>query len=306
MQQLLDELPAVKTEGTLKHAVDTAINASSAVLTATLSYTAIGQALSDAEEAYLGQAVLKGGGIYQYYMMVVYDDVRVFDIVKYEASSIKVGKQIDPLRSSLAVNISSGLTELLRAHSLGITSALNASNVATNDGLYALMKSFAEGLDDIRTRYDGTSRDTDIQNEIGTFIGNFVVDLSNITSVQAFNAAVSVFISNRLKTIFGYSPLELPLIDPDKGDTENPDPSKPGDGTPDDPNHSGSGGDGKTEYGSDDEVWVPGRGYMKYGDIIDEYYALINQYLHSEELTEEQKSMIRAYYDILFGSGRNP
>ena len=306
LEQLLSELAVVNTEGTLKSAVDKAMDSAAAAILPTLTYRAIGAQLTAFDQAYLAQAVLNGGGVYQYHQLTVYDEVRMFDALKYDAASVKVGKGINPLRSSLAVTISGGLLTSLGAVGSAAARALSLAEVPENDGLYLVIESFAEGALKIRSDFQGKSDDAGAQSAIDDLFSSFVVDLTGEVSTQAYNAAVNVFVANRLKIIFGYLPIELPLIDPDSGEENNQGTDTPGPGNPGNPDGSGSDGSGKTEYGSDDEIWVPGRGYMKYGDVIDEYYALINQYLHSDELTDEQKNMIRTYYDLLFGSsGKN-
>ena len=306
LEQLLTDLDGVDTEGTLAAAVNKAIDGSGTILSSTLSYIQIGGALTAAEQIYLGQAVIGGGDVYKYYMLTLYDEVRSFNAIKYDAANAKVGKGLTSLRNDLTLLLSGGLADLLGSTASGITAALTASAVSEQDGLYTVLQAFAGELLKIKENAERGSDDTDVQSKISDAFSKFGVNLTGELSAQAYNAAIKVFVSNRLKTIFGYSPLELPLIDPDKGDgnTDTPDPDNP---NPDNPDRQppGSGGSGEMEYGSDDMVWVPGRGYMKYGEIIEEYYNLINQYLHSDELTEEQKNMISAYYDILFGSNKN-
>ena len=306
LEQLLVDLDTANTEGTVKHAVDTAIDRSGVVLFATLSYIGAGTALTNANQTYLGQAVTNGGGVYRFYLLTLYDEVRTFDAIKYDASNAKVGKAVTLLRNELTTGISGGLEEILENTASGISSALASANLSESDGLCVLLKSFADGLSDIKSNIAGGADDTEAQAKISDLVSKFIVNTTNEVSAQAYNAAIKVFVSNRLKTVFGYSPLELPVVDTDRDDGDTDAPDDGGNKTPDDDHQSsGSGGSGEMEYGRDDMVWVPGRGYMKYGDIIEEYYSLINQYLHSEELTEEQKNMISAYYDILFGSNKN-
>ena len=306
LDKLLTDLDSVNTEGTLAHAVNTAIDDSGKILSSTVSYSDIGTALTTADEIYLGQAVTKGGNVYKYYSLTVYDEVRVFDAVRYDAVNAKVGKNITLLRNDLTVSLSGGLTQVLGDTVAGIGRVLSALSTYENDGLYILLSNFADGLSEIKDNAGVGLDDTEAQNGISDLVSKFIVNATNEVSAQAYNSAIRVFVSNRLKIIFGYSSLELPIADPDKEDDEK-DPNDPDERDPNEPggNTPGSGGTGETEYGSDDMVWVPGRGYMKYGDVIDEYYALVNQYLHSDELTEEQKNMIRAYYEILFGSNKN-
>ena len=304
LDKLLTELDDVDTEGKLFRAVNAAIDGSGSILSSTLSYIDIGAALTQAEQTYLGQAVTNGGNVYRFHMLTVYDEVRTFYAARYDSTNVKVGKSVTSLRNDLTVLISGGLASKLGETVSGIRQALAATSY--NDGLYTLLSSFAGELASIQSNVEGGTDDTQAQSKISDTVSKFIVNTTNELSTQAYNAAVKVFISNRLKTIFGYAPLELPLVDPDKEDGGNDNPGAGEGGNKDPESQSpGSGGTGETEYGSDDMVWVPGRGYMKYSEVIDEYYNLINQYLHSDDLTEEQKNMISVYYDILFGSNKN-
>ena len=307
MEQLLTDLDTVKTEGDMSRVVNKAIGDTEAIILPTLSYVDLGAALTDSEQVYLGQAITNGGKVYQYYMLTVYDEVRTFDLIKYDAANSKVGKRITSLRNDLTLGVSAGLAELLGNVSNGIKTALVSSGVLSTDRLYSLLQNFSDGLAQVRSSIQGGADEAEVQNRISELVTNLSLNATNELSTQAYNAAIKVFVSNRLKIIFGYTPLELPVVDTDKSDgssdNTNPNPSDPSNPGTDNP--PGSGDTGEGVYGSDDMVWVPGRGYMKYGDIIEEYYNLINQYLHSDELTEEQKNMISVYYDILFGSGKN-
>ena len=306
LQRLLVELDDVTTEGEMARTVNKAIDDTAAIITPTLSYVKLGSALTNLEQTYLGQAITNGGIVYQYYMLTVYDEVRTFDVVKYDVTNAKVGRRITSLRNDLTLQISAGLEDMLDDVCDGIRAALVSSGVDENDGLYLLLQAFAGELSKAQASISKGVDDTDIQIVISDVVTNFTVNATYELSTQAYNAAIKTFVANRLKIVFGYTPLELPVVDTDKpeGNTDKPNPGPPDSQDPDQ-NPPGSGDTGETIYGSDDMVWVPGRGYVKYGEIIEEYYNLINQYLHSDELTEEQKNMIRAYYDILFGSGKS-
>ena len=39
---------------------------------------------------------------------------------------------------------------------------------------------------------------------------------------------------------------------------------------------------------------------MSYGQLINKYYAIVNDLLNEGKLTEEQASIIRAYFEMLF------
>lgn len=306
LEVLLSDLDAVNTEGTLARAVNTAIDNSGIILSSTLSYVRIGAALSEADQPYMGQAITDGGNVYKYYKLTISDEARAFYAESYDATNAKVSKGLSSMRSNLAVSESNDLSPKLDELSTSIDTALTASQIATTNSLYSLLVAFNRNIASIKADVDRGMAMVDVQEEINDLMATFTIDLTYTVSTQAYNAAMKVFISNRLKTIFKYTGLEDAIPDPDKqggSDTPGAGEDKDPDGV--DPGGDGSGGQGKTDYGSDDKVWVPGVGYKPYGEIINDYYNLINMYLRSDELTEEQKNMIRAYYDILFGSNKN-
>ena len=66
------------------------------------------------------------------------------------------------------------------------------------------------------------------------------------------------------------------------------------------PSRPGGFGPGAT-YGSDDLVLDPQTGELvRYGDLIDTYYAIMNKKLEGDFYTEEQKTAIRKYFEMLY------
>ena len=65
------------------------------------------------------------------------------------------------------------------------------------------------------------------------------------------------------------------------------------------PSQGGIGGG--TVYGSDDIVLDPMTGQpVRYGDLIDEYYARMEKILNNYSYTDEQKQAIRKYFEMLY------
>ena len=81
-------------------------------------------------------------------------------------------------------------------------------------------------------------------------------------------------------------------VENEKGDTGEEDDS---DGV-----HSGGLGNGAT-FGSDDYILNPQTGeYVKLGDLIHTYYAIMYEKLQNGSYTEEQKEAITKYFDLLY------
>ena len=60
-------------------------------------------------------------------------------------------------------------------------------------------------------------------------------------------------------------------------------------------------GSGETIYGSDDMVYDPDTGaYVKYGEIINAYYAKYSQLMIDGKLPEDVAKKLAEYFDTLF------
>ena len=52
-------------------------------------------------------------------------------------------------------------------------------------------------------------------------------------------------------------------------------------------------------------IFDPATGeYVKYGDLIAEYYRLMQEYLESADLTPEQKATVQNYFGILLSGSK--
>ena len=101
--------------------------------------------------------------------------------------------------------------------------------------------------------------------------------------------------------IFGITKDDLPKDPNDnKVDTEYGDDK-------DDDKEVGEGGygSGETVYGSDDIVLDPITGeHVKYGDLINTYYAMVTEALTSGEVSEEVEQLINQYFSHLFNGAK--
>jgi hypothetical protein len=114
------------------------------------------------------------------------------------------------------------------------------------------------------------------------------------------NAAVGEYAMTRLAGLFGV-PLpgfERPEfvkknLSVDGGDGSDQEDDKEG-------AHGGGLGEGAT-FGSDDMVLNPLTGeYVTYGELVNTYNAIMFEKLEGNLYTEEQKQMIKKYFDLLF------
>lgn len=159
--------------------------------------------------------------------------------------------------------------------------ALGISGASEDDALYTALYNFAAG---IAKEGDRLTNNTSL---------TFDVEFNDALAHQAELLAVNKFVTNGIRRIFG---MEIPadeLFKPTLAEESEEDKNNPG-------NASGGYGKGDMLYGSDDVVYHPALGYVKYGEILKEYYAIVDALLREGRLSEEQQAIIRAYFDILW------
>lgn len=143
-----------------------------------------------------------------------------------------------------------------------------------------------------------------LKEYIAATCADYVAAASIALEPQVYNCLMDEFIRNRLSEIFGISVSQFPsteLVLP--GGTGSGDES----GGDDDPSHSGGLGDGDIKYGSDDLVYDPNESeHVQYGSILDRYQTLYLNYFNDETtsalITDEMKSYISQYFNILYGN----
>lgn len=215
-----------------------------------------------------------------------------------------------PDESTLILQIS----ETLAACGNDISVLLTKTGVDESDALYAEILRFATS--DVADGGDGTSlygllklseiaqglaesngenRYNTLQKEIDASIKAFGVPLFNAIDKYMMNTNVGEYSMRRLAELFGCS---LPAFERPSLYT-----SSTGGDIVDDGGSGAGGGVGNGQvFGSDDYVLDPSTGELvKFGEIIDKYYALVFSKLQSGKYTEEEAAAIEKYYQILYG-----
>lgn len=182
--------------------------------------------------------------------------------------------------------------------------ALDASGLPEDDEMYAavdnLFNNQLVGLAKMVNKLDDMSDD-----EAREALVNNLNILSEATfaaiSLNRTNASVGEYAMTRLASLFlvPIPEFERPKfvktgesVDGSQGSTSDDD-DKQG-------VHGGGLGPGAT-FGSDDYVLDPITGEpVKYGDLINKYNALMLEKLSGDYYSEEQKEIIRKYFDLLF------
>ncbi len=169
-------------------------------------------------------------------------------------------------------------------------------DVLKNDQYYLALSEFSTQLGVVYDEYESRSVDG-LREIISSAAEDYVTASVSELYYQVNNRIADEYICNVLSGIFkiGLSPKELTL--PGMTDEEI--------AGGNDPDHSGSIGDETSKVGSDDEIFDPeAMAHVKYGTVIDDYYAAIYAMITDENsgLSEEMKNYLIKYFQILYGT----
>lgn len=232
-------------------------------------------------------------------------DVIASALLRIPSQSVQeLGGAIDSLKTVLIGDWFNATAEALTMDghdapmiATGITQALTTSKVAADNEVHMVLMAFAVEL-------------TSITEEAA----NDTIDSLLAKTEEALNAALYIQITNEtveddtiytLLSIFGIKASEVPdhvFNDPDdpraEGDYEQEDDL--------DKIHGGGLGSGEMIFGSDDTIYDPEKNtYVKYGEVLDSYYARITDMLVDGNLPPELEEALSDYFAILFNGSEN-
>lgn len=269
LQKLADDLAGAERVSQMRLLVGDAVFKTEKYFSDEYSYIRIANSLSDFNQYPLAA--------------IIADGVRV-----YRAYNVEDFAQVEKLREegveAVGEAIEEGLAELYKAltEEIGNTpaeiyTALLASNVYEGDVLYSLLLGFSRSL-----AKDGLT---------GSLRLDFNLGLRDELAVQALLRAVKRYIIANLGILFNVEvPDDADFIPVDRSSSEDED----------DKTNNGGYGDGSWKFNY--EIYNPNTGeYENYMEILEEYFAIVDSMLREpEQFTEEQISVIRTYFEILF------
>ena len=188
--------------------------------------------------------------------------------------------------------------------SLKLKGALDSTGLTEADEIYAAIIQFFEsdpgGLNLLQQELDGMDDAAARKALLESFelTGKALYDA---ISLNKKNADKGEYVMMRLSALFG---VPLPEFErPEfvkKGLSVGGDEGRKDEDKDDAPPGGGGIGEGAV-YGSDDMVLDPRTGeYVKYGTLIDEYFAIMLERLEGDSYTEEQKEAIKKYFSLLY------
>lgn len=288
LNRLFNNLLFAETYGEMTGYVNSTINSVERTIKQPLSYKALANALGSVAQNEIAKMIADGVQVYKNYTIVTYSDVEYFYIERTTAVEGVVQQQITEWLEALAdskdkVDDTEQDDEetTQQTISASIATALGLSQVNEKDGLRSILYEFARNVALSNNVVDNNSA---LKLEIG---------LTNELAEQTYLLAMNKYVTNSLRRTFD---LDIPA-DEDFVPTYSEETNKnEGEG-----NTQGGYGKGDMLYGSDDLVYDPSTGeYVTYGELLNDYYAIVDALLRDGTLTEEQQAILRSYFEILF------
>ena len=262
-----------------------------------LSYKELANALGSVGLNELAKMIADGVQVYKNFPIADYGNVESFDGAKASAVEEAISEQLTEWLEKLskATEPTNG-TRRADGEEQGedgeqeedkvtlsalVVTALGVAKVDESDGLRSVLYEFAVS---VALHDNVVDNNTALKLDLG---------LNKELSKQTYSLAMYKYLVNNLCVAFG---LDVP-------DDENFEPtySEKNDGDEGNGNTQGGFGKGDMLYGSDDKVYDPSTGeYVTYGELLNEYYAIVESLLREGNLTEEQQTILRYYFDILF------
>ena len=181
---------------------------------------------------------------------------------------------------------------------------LDSSGIFENDEIYAAIKALFEdednGLKSILDKIDSLS-DAEAKAAVEFAFNSHIESLYAAISLNKINASTGEYTMTRLGSLF-----LVPVPEFERPDFVKNNESVCGgqnSGANDDKdngNHNGGVGEGAT-FGSDDLILDPLTGeYVEYGKLINKYYGIMLERLDGNSYTEDQKTAIKKYFELLY------
>ncbi len=223
------------------------------------------------------------------------DGANSYEIVSAEllksgnAAAKKLGESIAKLNAETLPSEVSGLADGLGGSTeIGEFASALSSLTSGSDGLRTCLFAMASALSEIAQSGESPASTLD----------TYAAALSIAIARQYTNKSVGIRVITRLMELFGVTADELP----DSVELTMPEGSSDGDREmPDDKGGGGGVGDGGLDVGSEDTIYDPDEGYVKYADVLGKYNALATELLASGNYSEEEVKLILNYYAVLFG-----
>ena len=236
---------------------------------------------------------------YRYLAVSEYEPVSGIAMSMDMISGLEAEEALQNARETLRVDeLDEPMTAFISAisESLG---KIREEGLSAEDDIYQAFMTLTARLADVAAQADDYTRDW-VQARIDEAFSQASDEISDALYIQYINRDVKNTTVTRLMEIFGISEDELPAEE--KVQLPSAD-DEPDDDSSDEEDKGNEGGIGNMEvlYGSDDVVFDPIKNeYVKYGDIINEYYAAVSDKIFDEKVPDTLEQYLLDYFATLY------
>lgn len=236
---------------------------------------------------------------YKYLAVSEYEPVKGIAMSMDMISGLEAKEALNHARETLRVDdINAPMTAFISAVSEAL-SKIQEEGLSKEDPIYQAFLTLTAQLADIGAQADDYTRDW-VQAHFDEAFTEASDEISDALYVQHINREVKNTTVKRLMEIFGISEDELPReeqVQLPSGDDE-PDDEE---GDEEDKGSEGGIGDMEVLYGSDDVIYDPVQNtYVKYGDVINGYYAAVSEKILVGKIPDTLQEYITNYFDTLY------
>ncbi len=213
-------------------------------------------------------------------------------------NGLEMREALDITREGLRVDeVAEPLTAFVSAVDTLLT-AVNES-LADDDELYVALDTFKGDLEVLSEQLESYTRDW-TQTQLDKIFADAANAANDAIFIQYTNKRVKDMAVSRLMEIFGISEDELPeeekLRLPEDGKDEDEDKKNE-----EEKGDQGGRGEGNVLYGSDDVIFDPVKNeHVKYGDVINEYFAAVSEKLIEGKTPDTLEQFISDYFATLY------
>lgn len=207
-------------------------------------------------------------------------------------NGLKLRTELDKIRESFAKP--EALETFISDYVSRLNEALVSSGYDTNDLLFKAVEDFGASLSELLESMPSYTQAW-AQSQLDLIFEGAANSMSNALYLQKNNDDTVDYTLKRLVEIFEIEDVELG----EDGELSGSDPDDDDDN--DDPLQDGGIGSGDIVYGSDDQIYDPDTNEnVKYGSVINEYYAKITEKLLDGNVSEELEKYISDYFASLY------
>lgn len=222
--------------------------------------------------------------------------IRQHDAKKVENSLVNacyaisnVGGEYGGYTSSIADAVSNFLKDY--------NTALSQSKSDKNDVVYKALVGFGTALNRL---------DNPTATQIELLRIEHSSTICEAVEIEGLNASMALSIEKSLKRLFGIK-MEDPSSDEEKGDlyfpeNEGGDNHFSSDSDEDKKDNDGGLGGDDVEYGAKSQFFDPEKGYVDYGEVLNDYYIIVYQMVKDGTISESDGEYILQYFASLRGS----